>query len=575
MPRTPSPAELPDAAASSPAAVGTAGATIDQYIASAQTVAQALAALATETCHGILCGDQRICWQDVIQQALARAQWFATQACGAYGCAPNRPPHVGLLLANGPEFVYWLAAAALSPVVVVGLNDTRSPAALAQDVQRADCAIVLYDASHRDLASQLSHGASTPVVSTDVFAQLPVLSGPADVAAAAARVGVDDLLALIFTSGTSGDPKAVRVTHRKITAPAQMLVDRFRLSSADCFYNAMPMFHSNALLVAVPLAILTGGNLALRERFSASGWLGDVRRFRATFANYVGAPLTYIAATAPRADDANNPLRIVYGNEAPPDVRETFARRFGVRVVDGFGSTEGGVAISRTPETPPAALGPLPASALVVHPQTDQPCAPAVFSPDGQLLNADEAIGELVGRGPGLFAGYYNTPEADAEKMRGGLFRTGDLVYTDAAGFVYFAGRAATWMRVGGENLAAAPIERVLARHRDIAEVAVYGVASPDAPGDEVAAAVVLVGTTTAETFAAGLRAFLAAQPELSARQWPRYVRVTRELPRTASYKIVVRDLAARGSDRDGAGGDVVLERRGRAPADYSAHSEP
>src|SRR5699024_1119644 len=103
-------------------------------------------------------------------------------------------------------------------------------------------------------------------------------------------------------------------------------------------------------------------------RFSASGWLDDVRRYGCTFANYVGAPLTYILATPERPDDADNPMRVVYGNEAPADVRERFAARFGVTVVDGFGSTEGGVAITRTPGTPPTALGPLPDGVRVVDP---------------------------------------------------------------------------------------------------------------------------------------------------------------------------------------------------------------
>ena len=540
-------------------------ATIDAYIAQAQSVAAALTPLAEVRDHGVLWGDELIPWHDVIQEGLARADWFATHACSVHGCSPDRPAHVGILMGNTPEFVYWLCAAALSPVVVVGLNDTRSAAALARDVAVSDCAVVLYDDSHGDLARELAHATSTPVVPASVLVNLPRRRQAADVAAAAAKIDVDDLFALIFTSGTAGDPKAVRVTHRKITAPARMLADRFGLTAADCFYNAMPMFHSNALLVAVPLALVTGGNLALRERFSASGWLPDVRKYGATFANYVGAPLSYILATPESLDDADNTVRIVYGNEAPPQVRAEFARRFGVQVVDGFGSTEGGVAVSRTPDTPAAALGPLPASALVVDPDTDAPCPPAEFGPAGELLNAEEAIGELVGRGPGLFAGYYNNPAADADKMRVGLFRTGDLVYTDVEGYVYFAGRSATWMRVGGENLAAAPIERALARHPHIAEVSVYGIASPDAPGDEVAAAVVLDGVPPAD-FTAGLEGFLRAQADLSPRQWPRYVRITDQLPRTASYKIRARDLAQRGTER---GDDIVLERAGRAPAKY------
>jgi hypothetical protein len=104
----------------------------------------------------------------------------------------------------------------------------------------------------------------------------------------------------------------------------------------------------------------------LRRKFSASQFLPDVRHYGATYANYVGKPLSYVLATPERPDDADNPLRAVYGNEGAPADVERFARRFGTVVQDGFGSTEGGIAIGRTPDTPPGALGPLPAGTDIV-----------------------------------------------------------------------------------------------------------------------------------------------------------------------------------------------------------------
>ena len=183
-----------------------------------------------------------------------------------------------------------------------------------------------------------------------------------------------------------------------------------------------------------------------------------MRRYGCTFANYVGAPLSYILANGENPDDADNPMRVVYGNEAPADVRREFARRFDVRVVDGFGSSEGGVSVSRTPDTPDAALGPLPAGVRIIDPATGDECPRARFDDAGVLLNAAEAVGELVADGPGLFAGNWNDPAAHAERMRGGWFHPGDLAYVDDDGYVFFAGRSGGWMRVDGENLAAAPI---------------------------------------------------------------------------------------------------------------------
>ena len=147
--------------------------------------------------------------------------------------------------------------------------------------------------------------------------------------------------------------------------------------------------------------------------------------------------------------------------------------------MDGFGSTEGGIAIGRTPDTPPGALGPLPPGTEIVDVETGEPCPPGVT---GELVNVSDA---------GRFEGYYNDPDAEAERMRGGMYHSGDLAYRDENGYAYFAGRLGDWMRVDGENLGSAPIERVLLRHPDVVEVAVYGIPAPDV-GDQVMAALVL-----------------------------------------------------------------------------------
>jgi fatty-acyl-CoA synthase len=129
---------------------------------------------------------------------------------------------------------------------------------------------------------------------------------------------LDDLLMLIFTSGTSGEPKAVRGTHEKVAGPGVMLADRFGLGPSDVFYLSMPLFHSNAVMAGWAPAIAAQGSIALRRKFSASLFIDDVRRFKATYANYVGKPMSYILTTPQRPDDADNPLRIMYGNEAAP-----------------------------------------------------------------------------------------------------------------------------------------------------------------------------------------------------------------------------------------------------------------
>ncbi|WP_440221040.1 AMP-binding protein [Dietzia sp. MNB45] len=471
--------------------------------------------------------------------------------------SPSRP-HIGLLLAGTPEYLHLLGAAACSELVVAGLNPTRRGEALIRDAALADCALILTDTDNAALLDGLDPG--VPVVSVDSPEWTALLERHADAAlpeVADVPAGPDDLVALVFTSGTSGDPKAVRITQGKISVPGRMLAERFGIGADDCVYSAMPLFHSNAVMVAWPIALYSGCSIALRRRFSASNWLDDVRRHGCTFANYVGAPLSYILATPQRPDDADNPMRVVYGNEAPADVRREFARRFGVTVVDGFGSSEGGISVTRTPGTPDAALGPLPDGVRIVDPESGDERPRARFDDAGVLLNADESVGEMVADGPGLFAGYYGDTAADAERMRGGRFHSGDLAYVDDDGWVYFAGRSGGWMRVDGENLAAAPIERVLRRHPDVAEVGVYAVPAetvrgPAVIGDAVAAAVVPREGADASALADGFGDFLAAQPDLGPKQWPSLLRMTAALPRTASFKFRARDLSSLGAESAG-----------------------
>jgi len=179
----------------------------------------------------------------------------------------------------------------------------------------------------------------------------------------------------------------------------------------------------------------------------------------------------------------------------------------------------------------------------ILNPANEEPCPPARFDEHGRILNVDEAIGELVRTdGVGLFAGYYRDTEADTERIRDGMFWSGDLAYRDEKDFAYFYARSSEWLRVDGENLGTAPIERILLRHPDISEVAVYAV--PDASvGDQVMAAIVLRRDRVfdPDTFAE----FLAAQSDLGPKQVPRFVRVATRLPRTPTHKVIKRTLSA------------------------------
>ncbi|WP_432246408.1 long-chain-fatty-acid--CoA ligase FadD17 [Mycolicibacterium sp. ELW1] len=491
------------------------------------TVTGLLARLADVEDRGIHADDGSYStWRQHIQDAADLAA-----ACRAR-LDPAKPPHVGVLLGNTPFFSSLLVAAAMAGLVPVGLNPTRRGEALARDIATADCQLVLADGD--DVGPQTYGAGFVPegmaVIDVGSAAWADELGQYRGSPISFAPSTSDDLFMLIFTSGTSGDPKAVRCTHEKVAFPGVMLAERFGLGPADTCYLSMPLFHSNAVMAGWAVAVAAGASIALRRKFSASQFIADARRFNATYANYVGKPMSYILATPARPDDADNPLRVVYGNEAAPRDIDRFAKRFGVTVVDGFGSTEGGVNIARTPDTPEGALGPLPEGLEIVDVETGEPCPPGV-------------IGELVNlTGPGNFRGYYNASDAESERMTGGVYHSGDLAYRDDDGYVHFAGRLGDWMRVDGENLGTAPIERVLMRYPDVTEAAVYAIPDPTV-GDRVMAALVMPEGTTFDV--TDFRTFLTAQSDLGPKQWPAFVRVSTALPRTETFKIIKRRLSA------------------------------
>ena len=299
----------------------------------------------------------------------------------------------------------------------------------------------------------------------------------------------------------------------------------------------MPWFHSNALYHATFPTIATGGTIAMRRRFSASAFIDDVRRFGATRFNYVGKVLEYILATPPRDIDADNQLRIVTGSEASERDIAAFGARFDVYVMDGFGSTEGGVGILRTPDSPPGALG-LPPNELtvVIDPATEQECPPARFDADGRLLNAEEAIGELVNKG-GLaaFEGYYRNDDANAERVARRLVLVGRPRLPRRAGLLLLRRPRLRLAARRRRELLRGPVERIVLRHPDVMLAAVYAVPDPNT-GDQLMLAVQLAEGATFDPDV--FRRFLAAQGDLGTKWVPRFVRISPALPASHTNKI-------------------------------------
>ncbi|MEU3063500.1 AMP-binding protein [Streptomyces subrutilus] len=452
---------------------------------------------------------------------------------------PGAEPHLGVLLDNTPEFPFWLGAAALAGAAVAGINPTRRGPELARDILHTDCRLLITEPAHLPLLRGLDlPGVRVLVTGTEEYAALlaPYAAAePGD--ATLGTPGPGSRLLLYFTSGSTGAPKAAICTQGRLAAAGAALAHRFSVTPDDVHYVCMPLFHGNAVIADWLPALAGDAAVALRRRFSASAFLDDVRTHGATYFTYVGRAVQYLLATEPRPDDREHLLRLGFGTEAGAADAARFSERFGVPLVEGYGATEGGASVQRTPDTPPAALGRAGAGddLAVIDPETGRTCPPAVFDDRGRLLNADRAIGELVNRGRSLFEGYWRNPDAEAARTRDGWYWTGDLFYRDAQGFLYFAGRTDDRLRVDSENLAAAVIENILARWADAAAVAVYAV--PDeVAGDQVMAALALRDGAVFDP--AAFAAFLAAQPDLGTKMPPRYVRIVPAMPVTATNKV-------------------------------------
>ncbi|WP_347354745.1 AMP-binding protein [Intrasporangium sp.] len=482
---------------------------------------------------GILFEDESWTWDAYVREAIRRSHLLRDRI------DPARPPHVGILMGNRPEYLFVWGAAALAGLTLVSLNLTRRGQELADDVLATDCQLVLVGDDEYEALSALDRD-RVPVVQVDSADYRDEVAAQDDTTPPEVPAAYDPatILMMQFTSGSTGRPKAALCSTGRFAIAASFGLGG--MTRDDVAYNAMPLFHSNALLACWASPLYLGSGFALARRFSASGFLDDLLKFRASYFNYVGRVLSYLLAQPERPEEKQTNLKAVWGTEATTRDRKEFARRFGVEPFESYGSSEGGLNFVRTPDTPEDALGLPPTTvsyqAAVLDPFTLEEKPRARFGPNHTILNPEEAIGELVALGnAGTFEGYYRDPAATAERTREGHVWSGDLGYRDEAGFFYFAGRGGDRFRVDGENFTAAPIERIVGRYERTLLAAVYPV--PDeVSGDQVMLALQLDGDAPFDP--ADFARFLQDQPDLGTKWVPRYVRIVSALPVTATNKI-------------------------------------
>ncbi|WP_319458307.1 AMP-binding protein [Mycobacterium sp. RTGN4] len=479
----------------------------------APSVAAMVRARAEDDNVGLIFEGRTWTWSEVVAEAAARAAWMHATL------DPERPPHVGVLLPTVPEYVFQIFGAALAGACIVGVNSTRRGAELARDIDHTSCQFVVSDSNYGELVAAHVGVADAP------WAQFTGAALPES------DPSPETLLFLLLTSGSTSAPKAAKCSQARLARGAGAM----GFGPAAVLYCPLTLAHGNALNSCLLPALANGCRLVLRDRFSAGAWLDDVRSNGVTFTTTVGRALGYLLATPPTNHDRDHQLRAVLAPEASPRDTAEFKERFGVTVLSGYGSSEGGIAL--LPAGRPGSLGLAPEGAdVAVVSASGVECEPAQFDSDGKMRNATAAIGELVRRdAAGGFEGYWNNPEAESDRLRGGWFWSGDLAYRDVDGVFWFAGRVGDWLRVDSENFAVSPVERILGRFADAAAVAVVGVPDPLA-GDQLLVAVELLPGLTFDP--AAFAAFLDAQSDLGTKWAPRFVRVMPELPVISQGKI-------------------------------------
>lgn len=495
-------------------------------------VAQWLIAREGDGRTALLFEDQSWTYAEYVQACAKRAAFLLARRTEA-------PFHVGILLDNVPEFPMWLGATTISGATMVGINPTRQGDDLKRDITHTDCQWIVTEQAH---ISRLE-GLDLPceIINIDSSEYRGLLEPHEGARLPRLEIDPQDRFMLVFTSGTSGAPKACVCSHGRVAATSLAVAEMGALTDEDVNYIIMPLFHSNSIVAGWAPALSQGGTVALRRRFSASNFLPDVRKFGVTYFNYVGKPLAYILATPEQEGDADNTLRMAFGNEASEQDIEKFSKRFGCNVSDAYGSTEGGIFVVRTAGMPKGSLGVASEDTIVLNVETGEECPRAEFDEQGRLLNANEAIGELVNTsGVSSFEGYWKNEEANRKRVEGGVYHTGDLVYRDAQGFFYFAGRDIEHMRIDGENIATSQVEKVLFRYADVVLAAVFAVPDP-VVGDQIMAALQLrEGATFCPD---GFERFLEQQSDMGTKWTPKFVRIVEQMPLTQTTKIAKQQL--------------------------------
>jgi fatty-acyl-CoA synthase len=448
---------------------------------------------------------------------------------------------VGIMLRNSPEAVLMMLAAVKCGAVAGMVNHNQRAEVLAHSLGLLQARVVVVESdlveSVADCGADLS---GMDLLTVEKLAELAE-GRPVGNPATAGEVRARDAAFYIFTSGTTGHPKASVMTHQRwLRALAGFSGLGVRLRGADTLYCALPLYHNNALTVALSSVIDAGATFALGRAFSATRFWDEVIAADATAFVYIGELCRYLLNQPPTSTDRAHRVRVIVGNGLRPDIWERFTTRFGIkRVVEFYAASEGNVAFINVFNIPGSTgISPMPLAYVDYDLETGEPAR----GPDGRVRRVPP------GR-PGLllspvtrlspFDGYTDKAASEKKLVRNAFkdgdvwFNTGDVMNPQGMGHAAFTDRLGDTFRWKGENVATTEVEAALAEHPNVEECTVFGVEVPDTGGRAGMAAIKL--RAGAEFDGAALAQTLYQHlPNYSV---PLFVRLVGSLETTSTFK--------------------------------------
>jgi long-chain acyl-CoA synthetase len=447
---------------------------------------------------------------------------------GMYIALQTGKPHVGLLLPPSAGFVAAFYGALLAGKAVVPINYLLGDREIAHVVADSGIDTVV---TIPQLAGRIK---DLPLKVIDLIQLAQSAPPPSAITPEFPSPQPDDLAVLMYTSGTSGLPKGVMLTYANLQSDVDAAIQHANLQSKHVFLGVIPLFHSFGMTAMMLAPIQLGAPVIYMSRFSPVGAMQAIRKHNVSL--FFGVPAMYAAILRlekASAEDFKQFFATISGGEPlPPTVREGWQKRFGLPILEGYGLTE------TSPVThlnTPAAHKPGSVGKAVPGAET------RIISDEGKQLGVGEQ-GEVWLRGPMVMKGYYNLPKETAEALTGdGFFKTGDLGKFDAEGFLYITGRKKDLIISAGEKIVPREVEDTLARHPQVADVAVVG--KKDSSRGEVVCAFIV--PRDANLKLDELRTFCRDQG-LPLFKIPRDIIAVPDLPRSPTGKVLKRELQAK-----------------------------